>query len=453
VVATLKERLLNNKLEILEHGLATCAAAVSRLSMFLIVLINTQFLSPQDFGLFTLLMLTSNIVNAFVSCGGDMWLNRFTRHYHSSKKRAPAVARFYLQISFGLAGIVGIVALCFGLFLRQSFEGQGLAIALSLIWAGSAGLIEAVLAILRTTNKIKRFFLIRDFVMPIILISAIFLLKIHTVSKFFMTASIIWIAVLLLLLIYIFRRSNLYFPRSILSWKTLGKGLISYTLKLILNNFSSRISNGFDALILAKYLPIDLVGKYRLGAQLANAFIVIQHFVFLALPWHLRATSSANEDHQGAKMVHARQIMLLLTALPALLILLFFAKPLLGLLGSGYQVIAIPICAFLLIRFSELLWGPQHEILISNNKIFADTVANLVGLGVGIIAFICAIQFLDPITSGVITAGLSSVVAQSIRFIALRISVDLRSHITAKKYLPWLPLLVTLSGVGYVAFS
>jgi O-antigen/teichoic acid export membrane protein len=461
VVAVNKESLLNkillnNKMEMLEHGLATFAAAFSRLSMFFIVLMNTQFLSPEDFGIFTLLLLTSNIVNAFVSCGGDMWLNRFTRHYHSHKKRAPIIARFYLQISLGIAALVGVVALGFGVCAPDSFNGNGLAIALSLVWAGSAGLIETILAILRTTNEIKRFFLIRDFVLPMLLILAILIFDLRTTTAFFLTASIIWGTALGLLFRYILRGAALYIPRSsLITWHNLGKGLIFYTCKLIMNNFSARLSNAFDTLILARYLPIEMVGKYRLGSQLSNAFIVVQHFVFLTLPWHLRAVASVSPEHQGARMVKIRQMMLLLTALPALVFLLLFIKPLLGILGTGYQIMAAPVCAFLLIRFSELLWGPQHEILISNNRNFSDTLANLCGLLMGIISFMSALFYFDAIISGVISAGLSSVTAQCVRFYILRTSSDFRkmSSKTSKTYLPWLPLLVTFFGISYVVLK
>lgn len=452
MISTLKNQLKNNKSHLVEQALATCAASFSRLSFFLIVLINTQFLSPKDFGVFSIILLIVNIINAMVSCGGDMWLNRFTRHHHSHTKRAPLISRFYLQMSVGVAAIIASIVLALSFLDINTFNEYRLTILYAVTWAISGGLIETILAILRTMSGIRCFFVIRDIVMPALLISGIFIFKINTACTFFLFASLIALSVLIILSTYIFNNQKLCLPKSsLLTWKRIGTGLIGYTSKLILNNFSSRMSNGFDSLMLSYYLSMDLVGKYRLAVQFSNAFLVIQHFIFLALPWHMRVTHCARGT-DGAKVVQSRNDLLIYTALLALIILLIITKPSLNLFAKDYADLSTTICAFLLIRFSEVLWGPQHEILISNNKVLQDTSANVIGLLFGVISFFISIQFYDFVLSGIVSAGLNSFCTQLIRYIILKTQVYKSNNSkNSNSYLPWLPFLLIITGLSYAA--
>lgn len=449
MLTTAKNFIFNRKAEIWQHGLATLAAVVSRLSMLLITLINTQFLSSEEFGLFAILSLIVNIVMAFVSCGGDMWLNRFCRYRHMKFGKAPIVTRFYLQISLGLASVVVMGALGFAIFGRNTFDNQGLAIALCLLWAAASGLMETVLAILRTTNEIHRFFMIRDLFLPITLMVTIAVLKINTALEFFLIALILWSGTLLFLLTYMIRRASIYMPRSIWTWQYLRKELIGYTANLVTNNFTSRIASSFDTLLLARILPIGVVGRYRLVAHFANAFSVIQHFVFLTLPWHFRQQNNVASIGNPRATVRFRQQLLLLSALPALLILTFAAKPLLSLLGTDYESMSVVLCLLLLIRFSELLWGPQHETLISNNEVSEDTKANLVSIVLGMTLFFSGLYYMDPIKSAVAAIAVASFSGQLTRFYAIK--RKLKSPNTAK--LPWGSVamgIMALSGLYFV---
>src|SRR5436853_5875306 len=98
MIAILKNHL-QYKMQILDHLLATFAAIYSRLSFLFISFINIQLMSPEEFGVFALLMLITNMISAFVSGGGDLWLNRFSRYYHVEKKQIPMVSIFYLKFS------------------------------------------------------------------------------------------------------------------------------------------------------------------------------------------------------------------------------------------------------------------------------------------------------------------------------------------------------------------
>ncbi len=438
----LKTTISLRKLEILEHCWTIGAAAVSRLSLLLITLVNTQMMSADEFGTFAVLFLVANMVMAFVSCGGDMWLNRFTRSRHSLNKRPPIVSGLYLNISASLAGVVMLSALYFSIFGKGDFSGRGLGIAWCLLWAAMAGLLESILAVLRITHVIQRFLMIRDFLMPVSLIIAVFILKIKTAELFFMTASAIWILTLGFLCAFMLK-NNHFLLRSQKQGKRFKTVVVGHTISLILNNFLARLANGQDTFLLARVESVNLVGRYRFVSHFAYAFNIIQHFVFLAFPWQL-GQASRQMTAQGLQMVKFRQRLLLASALPALIILIFLAKPLLGLMGSGFQSMRFPLSMFLIIRFSELLWGPQHEVLVSNKKVNWDTLTHVICIAVGLLVFFIALPYKGGVTSGLMSVGFSSAAGQLARYFILK-KYHLAAHPELRISFAWPILIVAVS--------
>lgn len=105
-----------------------------------------------------------------------------------------------------------------------------------------------------------------------------------------------------------------------------------------------------------------------------------------------------------------------MSAFPALVLLIFIAKPLLTILGPEFQLMALPLSFCLIIRFSELLWGPQHEILISNKKIFWDTFANVIAILIGGFVFFTSLHYWgNGIASGLFSLGFNSIAGQLTR--------------------------------------
>jgi len=174
-----------------------------------------------------------------------------------------------------------------------------------------------------------------------------------------------------------------------------------YTAGLVINNFISCLNGAIDTLLLGHYLSIDLVGKFRLGTQVANGFMILQHYLCLSMPWQLfnpknkKTLSLIKQNHL---------FLLILTSLSVVVI--FLLQPFLPLvLGAYTETLRIPLFIILLVRFLELLWGPQHELLISNGKITEDTLAGITGFISFIIAFFASRQ-LDISILYSITIGL-----------------------------------------------
>ena len=125
--------------------------------------------------------------------------------------------------------------------------------------------------------------------------------------------------------------------------------MICHTGGLIYGNFGSRLSIHIDVLVLAHLVNIASVGEYRAAAQFAIGFMVVQHFVFLSLPWQMRRTTQGSEHGPGFAWVNLQQRSLLAVAGTAFVILWIFAEALLGLLGERFLVVTDIFRIFVLI--------------------------------------------------------------------------------------------------------
>ena len=159
--------------------------------------------------------------------------------------------------------------------------------------------------------------------------------------------------------------------------RSLATPLIKHTLLLMMTNIMSRASNYIDILVLLFFVGLADLGEYRIAAQFAIGFIVVQHFVFLSLPYQLRYVGSSAERQYSRRILQDIQRNLLTLSLIALVFVLVLSEWLLSILGERFIESAHVVRAMFLIRFLELLWGPQHEVLISNGLVRFEVALHL----------------------------------------------------------------------------
>jgi hypothetical protein len=286
--------------------------------------------------------------------------------------------------------------------------------------------------------------------MPLTLIISIVLFKVNTVEKFFMIAFTIGAITLGILSKFVFSRKHHYFPPTRWHGQVFQKVIIGHTIALIFNNLLARLANGQDALLLARIESMVLVGQYRFVTHFAYAFNMIQHYVFLAFPWQLRKANANSAYFKEAQGIKSRQLLLIISAFPALVLLIFIAKPLLTVLGPEFQLMALPLSFCLIIRFNELLWGPQHEILISNKKVFWDTLANVIAILIGGFVFLTSFHYWENgMASGLFSLGFNSIAGQMTRRFILK-KYDLLNKMDSFRLNPWYPMLVVLVSMSYL---
>ncbi len=444
--------------------LAVSSAVVSRLATFGALIAAARVLEPVEFGLFAVLTAVVGVVNAIVSGGGDMWLNGFTGTDTRQSRQVPRISRAYLVICGSLAVAVFLgMGFIFGISASETISGLlnraapelsffllefPLATTLAVLGASFAGMFEALLAVLRAGNRVTEFFTFRDLTTPVVLVVLIVVLKPVSAVEMMTLYCAVWAGVLTIALVYV-RRLITVLPRigsvSLKRWLT----LLRHTGGLIYGNFGSRLSIHIDVLILANLASIAAVGEYRAAAQFAIGFMVVQHFVFLSLPWQLRRTSEAGERGLGHVWVVLQQRTLLLVAGGAFIFLWVFAESLLGLLGERFVAVADIFRIFVFIRFIDLLWGPNHELLVSNGLTVRDAHANILALAAWLVVFVSTRSMgIEIIPAAVCATALAALAGQASRYQMIR-SANL-IPVMGHRMGPALPIVMT---VGAVAMS
>ena len=437
--------------------LALTSAVVSRLSTFAALIAAARFLNPGDFGAFVVLMAIVGVINALVSGGGDMWLNSFTASVSSKTRQAPRVSHYYLGIcgviaclTFAILGIA-IVISRFGEFSLGPLTDYQVATIVAVAGAVAAGLFEAQLAILRASGRVVLFFWLRDLITPVFVLGLI--LVVHPSSPLGMMSiyMFVWIAVFLGVLIFILGSRNII-PKVVNITRINPRrwsSLIRHTAGLVYGNLGSRFSIYIDVLVLTYAVNLSQVGEYRAAAQFAVGFMVVQHFVFLGLPWQMRRTTLAGQPGPGYAWVLNQQRLLLLLSAIAVITLWIMAEPILALLGSRFVAVVPLFQLFLLIRFVDLLWGPNHELLVSNGWTINDAHANMAALVSWGLAFGTAYTLnIPPLFSAVVATAMASLVAQIMRYQMIRHAglIPIMGH-------PFGPALPLISGCVIVLFA
>ena len=120
-------------------------------------------------------------------------------------------------------------------------------------------------------------------------------------------------------------------------------------------------------------------------------------------------------------------------------------------LGERFVDVADIFRIFVLIRFIDLLWGPNHEMLVSNGFTVRDAHANLVALTVWVLAFALVRQFsVDPLIAAVSATAVSALAGQATRYGMLRQTglIPVMGHGMG----PALPVVMTLGVLAVIQF-
>ena len=101
------------------------------------------------------------------------------------------------------------------------------------------------------------------------------------------------------------------------------------------------------------------------------------------------------------------------------------------------------------IRFIDLLWGPNHELLVSNGFTVRDAHANILALAAWLVVFAIARGMdIEIISAAVCATALAAFVGQAARYQMIR-SANL-IPVMGHRMGPALPIVMT---VGAVAMS
>ena len=408
----------------LQPVLAVASAIVSRLSVFAVLILAARLLDPREFGAFAVTGVVMALVMALVSGGGDMWLNPFTQRGAGDRPRAPRIWGAYLAICATIAALVGGgMAVAVYLFGRSNggiglgaLEGYHAAAVLGVLGGVFAGLTETLLAIMRASGRVATFFVVRDLSLPLATLglfvwvqppSAFDAVLVQTVAAFG--------ACLFVGLRVLGDRPSLPMPGRLRG--AARRRVVGHTLGLIYGNLGSRLSIYVDVLVLTYLLSLDDLGHHRAATQFAIGFMVVQHFVFLTLPWQMRRVGPGPAGAAALRRVQARQRLLLALAALAAAILMLAADPIMRLLGPRFVDAAPIFQLYVLLRAVGLMWGPNHELLVSNGRAGWDAHTNLVGVAAWLLAFAAAyFAGAAPVAAAIAASATGAIAAQGLRY-------------------------------------
>jgi O-antigen/teichoic acid export membrane protein len=394
------------------------SAIISRLSIYATLIIAARTLDSEQFGVYAVCMVIIGLLAALVTGGGDMWLNRFTGQIGVMTGQAPRLWPVYflvvLTISVGLLAVVVLVEVTE--LVPDKHKGIPLATAVAAVLSGVS---EALLAIMRAGGSLRLFFLVRDIGSPLVYLGLLAFADVNTALDAMMLYVYLWGSIFFSLALRLLWRAPQMLP-------AIRPPLIAlfpvtqHTVGLIYGNLTSRLATHADVLVLTSFVSIVALGEYRVAAQFAIGFMVIQHFVFLGLPWEMRYSRSRPSYFLGLSMVANRQRLLITLGALGGGLLWLGAMPLLALLGERFVDVASIFRLLLITRFASLLWGPQHELLISNGLPTQDANANLASLGVWTVSFFSLQQAFGALDAAVAANVLSVAAAHIYRLRILR---------------------------------
>lgn len=390
--------------------LAITSAIISRAAPFLALIIAARLLSPEEFGAFAVVTVVINLLVALVSGGGDLWLNRFIWASSSTTPRQAVVRYRYLQISLSIGAALIAVSILTTFVIPNDTPWRPL-----IFWATSAALVvglgETLFAILRSSGAVTTFFVLRDLLAPIFYLGLLATLRPDTAAD---AIRLLPLATILPLFAaaFVIQRAELMAGAYAIATRILGgqrlRRLLRYTSVLIAGNLLTRLAAALDVLILGLLLSAAEVGEYRVAGQIALGFVIVQHFVFLGLPWQLRHFGSAGEIAERAAAVKQRYRLLVVCSTAALLILLIATEPILSLFGERFEGVNTILRLLLTIRFINLLWGPQHQIMISNGYVMKDAVSYLYTTLAWLAGFAAAASMMPLMFAAVFGHGIGS---------------------------------------------
>jgi O-antigen/teichoic acid export membrane protein len=386
------------------------SALISRLSVYATLIVTAHLLDPEQFGTYAVCLVAIGILSALMTGGGDMWLNRFTGELASTSGQAPRLwlVYFVVVLAVSLTLIVLVMTIEVIGLLHGPLADFGLITALI---SALIGCTEAILATMRAGGSIRLFFVSRDIVIPLSYLVLLLGFKPETTRDALLVYLCLWGVAFLVVAFRLIWRAPTMLPATRpprLAWFP----ALRHTFGLIYGNLTSRLAIYIDVLVLTTATSIVTIGEYRVAAQFAIGFMIIQHFVFLGLPWQMRSGRLGSDGAPG--------LAILLIATVGGAILFITATPLLSLLGDRFAIMTPVFQILLVTRFVSLLWGPQHEILISNGLAIKDAHANVTSIAAWGAAFTACRGTIDAVDAAVVATCFATLVLHLSRFWILR---------------------------------
>ncbi|MGL4191907.1 oligosaccharide flippase family protein [Vibrio misgurnus] len=295
----------------------------SALSVFLLIAIQTRFLTPENYGLLAVSMVVLELVRAFTT----QWLNTsMLRLYpiYSAQEQQQLVQSISLTILFG--GLVGFVVIAFALYANQQLNGSLLSILCLLLSVKS--LFQYQLELARLNERLSAYrqaILLQS--ISVVVLSLGWLAYSATIES----------ALLSLTLSYGIGALIFGLPSQPKLHRLMLKRLFAYGIPIMLAGGIGVIGGRIDRLFIAHISGMQQTGIYAAQANLLAGVLGLV-FMVIALPLYPNL-AKVSADRSVLQHQHQTYLHLLLTlTVPAVIGLGLLQQPLIKLLlGEQYM--------------------------------------------------------------------------------------------------------------------
>lgn len=418
------------KKNIILYGLST---AISKGSILLFFPFLTLLLSLEDFGIWSLIIIVSNLLIPILSLNGSASI---LREGSENISKGFYLLKYYLLFSFLLN--IFFISFIYILYFEEW-------ILYSVIIGFLEGILFLLITYFRSLEKAEIYFFI-NFIKTFFL----FILVIYSYNNSFTLYKLLDYHLIILFIFVISILIYTFISNHIIDEKTLLKTSLIFSLALIPHGISQWIISSSDRLIIECILGSKEVGIYSLAYNISMVLMLINSAIALALPpYMIKNYKNWKEQNYDNKIIKIYTFISLVLFL-ILLSIYIVDKLYFGILGYYGQEM-IPL--IFLIYFGIYLLGLYYfyaNYLFYHKKAYIISKTTFYAAIINIILTILFIYIL-----GVIGAAFSTIIAYIcylyiIRKECLKIENDLNINLS-RNILLFTLMSVTLSlGFYYV---
>ncbi|GAB6074883.1 oligosaccharide flippase family protein [Nautilia lithotrophica] len=358
--------------KIFRHGSAyLIVSLLTKATGFLLLPIITKYLNLSEYGLYTNLQSTQNILYLIATLGLDSAYGRFVYDYNSSIKKlrllTSTIITFFIfwSIIYLIISIIGVY------YLIESWGYKELLISILLpfivLFQQFSALNVFLMQSKYQTKKILTITTFNFFAVQLILL--ILLIYFHMGVKAFFVSQFLVGFITLLIHINIMRKENVI--KIFLFNKNTFKKTFGYALGYVPLSFSSWIFNLSDRYIITYYVSLAMAGKYSFIIQLTSILQFITQSIDTAFTPTFMKLMKENTQ-KNSKSIEAFFIVFIYLLLLVYLTMVFFLPfiiqnlfPLkyhgdyflISIIGMGFVFLSIrKIFANILVYYKKSWW-------------------------------------------------------------------------------------------------
>ncbi|MEW6003087.1 MAG: oligosaccharide flippase family protein [Nitrospirota bacterium] len=361
---------------LINHSIVYFAGStLNKLGVFLLLPIYTQYLTPGEYGVLELVLVTVAIMRIFLGIGFSHSTLRFFFEYKEEKERKRLVSTSLLSVTLW----------CFFLTLLLMFFSNDISVfvfksdsfRLLLILGFSVMFFEVIneipFAVFRA-KELSFLYILSSLAQLIIRVGLNIYIVIYLRKGVqgilvgnLISAAVIW----LILCIFVFKYSGIAFDFSKL------KSLWKYSYPLIIASFPSLVAGNMDRIFLHWYGSLEIVGVYALAIRFGMALqgFVLEPFQLGYSPFRFSIMKQEN-----AKDIYARILTYFVFIVTFIgLIIIIFSREIIELMSSelfkdAYKIVPFAVFATILKGVSYIV---QTGLLIEKKTIYTAYIATI----------------------------------------------------------------------------